>query len=97
MPGGAPQGNTNATKNRLFRQALDKQLKEAKAKNKSVTGEYAALQEIALKLIEQAQDGDLTAIKEIADRVDGKATQAIEHAVAEGVSFKMVIGEKAEE
>jgi len=37
------------------------------------------LRAIAEKLIEKAEQGDLQAIREIADRLDGKATQAIEH------------------
>src|SRR5438874_10704624 len=37
------------------------------------------LRAIAERLIEKAEQGDLQSIREIADRLDGKATQAIEH------------------
>ena len=37
-----------------------------------------ALRRIAAKLVEKAEEGDLAAIREIADRLDGKAPQAIE-------------------
>lgn len=39
---------------------------------------YQALRLIAEKLIDLAVEGDMQAIKEIGDRVDGKAVQAIE-------------------
>ena len=34
---------------------------------------------IARRLVDKAVDGDIAAIKEINDRVDGKATQPMEH------------------
>jgi hypothetical protein len=37
------------------------------------------LRAIARKLLERALEGDLQAIREIADRLDGKPAQAIEH------------------
>ena len=37
-----------------------------------------ALRRIAAKLVERAEEGDLAAIREIADRLDGKAPQAVE-------------------
>jgi ribosomal protein L17 len=36
------------------------------------------LRRIAAKLIERAEEGDLAAIREIADRLDGKPAQVIE-------------------
>lgn len=39
--------------------------------------DHKALRLIARKLIETAQDGKMDAIKELADRVDGKVAQAI--------------------
>lgn len=41
---------------------------------------------IADKLIEKAIGGDVAAIKEIADRVDGKAVQPLAHSGADGES-----------
>jgi hypothetical protein len=37
-----------------------------------------ALRRIAAKLVEKAEEGDLAAIREIADRLDGKPAQAVE-------------------
>ena len=37
-----------------------------------------ALRRIAAKLVEKAEEGELAAIREIADRLDGKAPQAVE-------------------
>ena len=37
-----------------------------------------ALRRIAVKLVERAEDGDLAAIREIADRLDGKPEPAID-------------------
>lgn len=53
-----------------FRDALRMQLAEAGEDHK-------ALRIVASKLIEKAQDGDMQAIKELVDRTDGKAVQAI--------------------
>lgn len=74
---GAPLGNTNGTKNRLWRQALDKRLKEYRKGSDSTAEHYWALQEIADKLIELAIEGDMQAIKELGDRIDGKVAQII--------------------
>lgn len=66
---GAQPGNTNATKNRPFAQAINTALAQ---------GDGTKLRAIAEKLIDMAASGDLGAIKEFADRADGKAMQAIE-------------------
>lgn len=64
-PGGRP-------KEKPFRDALRVEL--------AATGEDAkALRDIARALIGKAQDGDIQAIREIADRLDGKPTQGLEH------------------
>lgn len=78
MERGGQPGNQNATKNKMWRDALDKRLRDYnKGKGDSKVEHYWALQQIADKLIEAALDGDMQAIKEIGDRVDGKAVQAI--------------------
>jgi hypothetical protein len=46
-----------------------------------------ALRSIALKLLEKAQDGDMTAIKEVADRLDGKPAQTADVTVHENRSM----------
>ena len=72
----APVGNKNASKGTHFRIALNKEIEEYCNKRKGISrGE--ALRNIAHALITQAIDGDLNSIKEIADRLDGKATQQV--------------------
>jgi len=41
------------------------------------TGSGADLNKLADQLIDKAADGDMTALKEIGDRMDGKAAQAL--------------------
>jgi len=69
---GAPKGNSNAARGTRWRSAIDRALDD-----RSRARGQDALQQIALKLIEAAAQGDLSAIKEIGDRLDGRAIQAI--------------------
>ena len=68
---GAPEGNINATKGMEYRQAL----RRAMAHRSGTTSK--ALEELAEKCIEAAMDGEQWAIKEIADRFDGKPAQSL--------------------
>ena len=63
-----PKGSEN--KDKPFREALRLQLNAAGAN-------LFALRQIADRLIEMANSGDVQAIKEIADRLDGKPAQAV--------------------
>ena len=63
---GAPVGNTNATKNKPWANALHRAIVQA---------DGAKLRAIADRLIEKAAEGDIQAIKELGDRLDGKAVQ----------------------
>ena len=65
--GGAPKGNNNAGKARSWAEAIDKALKQSK------DGMPQKLRALADKIIDMALDGDMAAMKEIGDRVDGKA------------------------
>lgn len=65
---GAQPGNKNATKNKLWEEALRRAL---------LAEDGAKLRSLADKLIEKAEGGDVTALKEIGDRIDGKAVQTI--------------------
>ena len=60
---GAPIGNDNATKNRPFAEAINRALAQDNGKR---------LRAIAEALLTKAADGDIAAIKEFADRTDGK-------------------------
>jgi hypothetical protein len=63
---GAPVGNQNAAKSRMFYDKLRLVL----------TTEPHRLRGIAEQLVSQAEAGEPWAIKEIIDRMDGKAIQA---------------------
>ena len=66
---GAPAGNKNATKNRPWADAINRALLAEDGKK---------LRELAERLIERAIEGDIPALKEIGDRVDGKAAQQVQ-------------------
>lgn len=69
MPGpGAPLGNTNATKNKVWIAALNR----AVAQDDGIR-----LRAAAEKLLDLAVAGDVAALKELGDRLDGKVAQAI--------------------
>lgn len=71
--GGAPEGNQNAALGARWRNAIDKAL-ELRCKSDG----QKALVEIASAMLDKAQEGDMTAIKELGDRMDGKSPQAID-------------------
>ncbi len=70
----APIGNQNARKAREWKDALKYALDTFEG---GAIERGKALREIATRLIEKALAGDLQAIKEIGDRLDGKPTQAV--------------------
>jgi hypothetical protein len=78
---GAPKGNDNARKGRLFFDQLRKEL---------VQEDAVKLRKIAQKLVEAAQDGEPWAVKEIMDRVDGKAIQVTEMSGLDGGAIETV-------
>lgn len=65
---GAPLGNDNATRGLPWRRALDRALAQDDGKR---------LRAAAEKLLDEAANGEAWAIKELADRLDGKAAQAV--------------------
>jgi len=69
---GAPVGNSNATKAKPWADAI----KRALARREQ-TGSGADLNALADKLLDSAAEGDLTALKELGDRLDGKPAQSI--------------------
>ena len=81
MAGGAPIGNDNATKGKPWRAALDRALAQDDGKR---------LRTIAEKLLDAAAEGEGWAIKELGDRLDGKAHQSISG--PDGASIPLSIG-----
>ena len=71
--GGQP-GNNNATKNKPFYDAIRRALVQNPHKMANIVD----------KVIEKAEEGEAWAVKEIADRLDGKAVQATTFEDAEG-------------
>lgn len=74
MPVGAPLGNKNAAKPRLFDDALRRALKQRDL----TAGDGETLRMIADKLIDLALAGDISAFKEARDTVDGRPIQAVD-------------------
>ena len=68
----APLGNHNAAKGTLWRDALRMELAKDKKR----------IRRLIAALLDKGETGDVTALKEIADRLDGKPTQALEHSGA---------------
>jgi len=64
---GAQKGNKNGSGRHEWSDAVRKELISS-----------GSLQKAAKKLVDMACDGDVRALKEIGDRMDGKAIQAIE-------------------
>ena len=46
---------------------------------KALEGDRKGFRKVAEKLIEEAENGNMQAIRELADRLDGKSRQAVEH------------------
>ena len=78
--GGAPIGNDNAKKGKEFLSAL----RRALARKASATDYRRGLDEIADRLVTAGYASEMWAIKEIADREDGKAKQQTEITGEEG-------------
>ena len=70
---GAPKGNNNATKTKIWSDAIRKAILSGKR-----------LDTLAEKLIEAALAGDMQAMKEIGDRLEGKPVQQINGSGEEG-------------
>lgn len=70
---GAPVGNRNAAKAKVWAAAIERALERRKPADERIK----AIDEMADKLIEECAKGDLAALKELGDRLDGKPAQAI--------------------
>ena len=70
-----------ATGEKEWRDQIRKAVHELR---KGDTGKVKTLRLLARKLVKRALDGDIAALKEIGDRLDGKPAQAVEVAGAGG-------------
>jgi hypothetical protein len=78
---GAPEGNTNSkAENRLWGNTI----------RRAAAQDPEKLRRIAEKLLADAEAGDIQAIKELGDRLDGKAMQSIEAQVSGNLA--MILG-----
>lgn len=67
---GAPKGNKNSSiSNRLWAETIRRAVTQSNPDR---------LRRIAEALLDKAEEGDIQAIKELGDRLDGKAVQAVE-------------------
>ena len=67
---GAPVGNKNAANAKVWRAAIERALDARGAGDRRV-----ALNTLAAKLLDKCEEGDLGALKELGDRLDGKAKE----------------------
>lgn len=76
--GGAPKGNTNATKGAIARNALIKALERRSTGDTSeLSDRFSVLVDIWDAQIKKALDSDSQAATMIVDRLDGKPKQAV--------------------
>jgi hypothetical protein len=68
----APLGNNNASKAKVWSAAIGRALEK-----RSRLDQKDALDDLAEKLLELCEAGDLGALKELGDRLEGKAVQQI--------------------
>lgn len=73
MAGGAPLGNKNAKKARMFEQALIREIKQRDLE----AGEGETLRKVAAALVDKATSGDRKSAMDIRDTLDGKPAQVI--------------------
>lgn len=69
---GAPVGNQNAARAKQWRAAIERALDRRAGADRA-----KALNDLAEKLLEKCDEGDLGALRELGDRLDGKPAQAI--------------------
>lgn len=72
MAGGAPLNNQNAAKGRAWRDAINRALEK-----RSRVAAKEALDELAEKFLEMCDEKEVSAFRELGDRLDGKPHQTI--------------------
>ncbi len=85
----AAKGNNYAGKSKQWAMALERALDARGAGDRRI-----ALDALAETLLAKADSGDLVALKELGDRLDGKAAQAIVGDVDQPVAMAITWGSK---
>jgi hypothetical protein len=70
----APKGNKNAAKAKVWSAAIERALD----RRKPVDARIKAIDELADKLLDLGFDGDLSALQELGNRLEGKPAQSLE-------------------
>jgi hypothetical protein len=81
-----PFGNQNAAKPFKWRRAIDAALEDW-AKNKKLPSAEVALMKLAGELLKAVARGDMAAVRELGDRLDGKPKQVVEHEGNVGIAI----------
>ena len=80
---GAPEGNNNSSRsNRLWADTIKRAL---------IQSDGNKIRQLAEALIAKAAEGDVAALKEIGDRVDGKSVSSLELSGKDGSSIPVGI------
>lgn len=91
---GAPEGNQNAKRGTMFRDAIRWALEHYEDEDpfsKAIDGPVTALRKMVMAQVKKAaDDGNLPSFSELADRTDGKAVQAIAGVDDEGKIVKEI-------
>jgi len=85
MAGGGKAGNKNAASKKPWNAAIQRALDKRTLKSKR-----DALDSLAEKLLQLCDEGDLGALRELADRIEGKAVQVVEAQVDASVTVEIV-------
>jgi hypothetical protein len=92
---GAPVGNSNAVKGKIFRDAIRWALAHYEDEDpcaKFIEGPEKALRKMCLAQVKKAaEEGDLSSFRELADRVDGKPSQELSGPDGGAIPVKFVI------
>ncbi len=68
---GAQPGNTNAQRGRIWSDAIRKVVKQS---------DKRSLEKLAMVLLDKAATGDMGALRELGDRLEGKAQSSVSNA-----------------
>lgn len=82
---GAPIGNKNAVKSKPWIAAIERAIKK-----RSLAAQKNALDDLAEKLLMACEQGDMTALRELGDRLDGKPKQEVDAVIDQSITVEIV-------